>query len=228
MNKSQPYNSRGTKNAIVLGATGLVGSDVLKRLLVEEIYTRVISLNRRTLPIQEERLTQHLVDMNEIEKVTEELEGGDAFCCIGTTIKKAGSHEQYRRIEFDYALSFAKMAKRCGVKHFLIVTAYGASTEASSFHLKVKGEIETAILSLGFDKVTILRPMLLIGQRSEFRLTESFFSFVFRRISKLLVGPFEKFKAVDSSAVGWRMVNEAVEQKKSGVKIIAPDQIELH
>ena len=213
---------------MILGATGLVGSDVLNRLLVEEVYKNVISLNRRTLNIQNERLTQHIVDMSRIEYLDIDLKGGDAFCCIGTTIKRAGSESQFKRIEYDYAMAYAKLAKKSGARHFLLVSAAGASLDAKTFHLRVKGKLEKDIEALGFECVTILKPNFLLGQRSEFRLKDSFGGFILKRIAGALVGPFEKFKAVDSSAVGWRMVNEAAYRKEPGTIVLDSYSIETH
>ena len=157
-----------TRTALVAGASGLVGGLLLDMLLESPLYRGVCSLGRRPVPKQPPRLTQRTVDFARLEG--EALPASeDAFCCLGTTIKKAGSQEAFRAVDHDAVLAFAKAARKAGARRFLVVTALGANARSRVFYNKVKGEVEEALQGLGFETLVVLRPSLLLGERAESR-----------------------------------------------------------
>jgi uncharacterized protein YbjT (DUF2867 family) len=157
-----------TRNALVAGASGLVGGLLLDALLESPLYREVCSLGRRPLPKQHPKLTQRTVDFARLEG--EALPpADDAFCCLGTTIKKAGSQEAFRAVDHDAVLAFAKAARKAGARRFLLVSALGANPRSRVFYNRVKGETEEDLKGLGFESLIILRPSLLLGERAESR-----------------------------------------------------------
>lgn len=157
-----------TRNALVAGASGLVGGLLLDALLESPLYREVCSLGRRALPQQHPKLTQRTVDFARLED--EPLPAAeDAFCCLGTTLKKAGSQEAFRAVDHDAVLAFAKAARKAGARRFLVVTALGADPRSRVFYNRVKGEVEEALKGVGFESLVILRPSLLLGARAEHR-----------------------------------------------------------
>lgn len=157
-----------TRNALVAGASGLVGGFLLDALLESPLYREVCSLGRRPLPRQHPKLTQRTVDFAQLE--SEALPSGDdAFCCLGTTIKKAGSQEAFRAVDHDAVLAFAQAARKAGARRFLLVSALGADPHSRIFYNRVKGETEEDLKGVGFESLIILRPSLLLGDRAESR-----------------------------------------------------------
>jgi uncharacterized protein YbjT (DUF2867 family) len=159
------------RTALVAGATGLVGRELLAQLSADASQARIIALARRaplTLPPRCESL---VVDFDRLD--TLDLPAADdAYCALGTTIKTAGSKERFRRVDFDYCLAFAKAARRAGVRRFCIVTSLGASASSGVYYSRVKGEIEAAVGAIGFEALHVFRPSLLAGDRAEWRLGE--------------------------------------------------------
>jgi len=185
----------GDRRTILLcGATGLVGRECLERLLADPGVARVQVLTRRPLPesdcaLAEEaskgnpRLTQELVDFERLADRAELFEGIDQIvCALGTTLKQAGSREAFRRVDHDYPLELARLGAARGARHYLLVSSIGASPRSRTFYLRVKGELEQAILALPYRSVSILRPSLLVGARAERRRGEELaahFGFLF-------------------------------------------------
>ncbi|HLM44435.1 MAG TPA: oxidoreductase, partial [Myxococcaceae bacterium] len=156
------------RTAVVAGASGLVGGLLLDTLLEDPLYREVLSLGRRSLPKQHPKLVQRTVDFARLGD--EALPpADDAFCCLGTTIKKAGSQEAFRAVDHDAVLAFAKAAKQAGARRFLVVTALGADPGSRVFYNRVKGEVEQHLKGMGFESLVILQPSLLLGERAESR-----------------------------------------------------------
>jgi uncharacterized protein YbjT (DUF2867 family) len=135
----------------------------------------------------------------------------DAFCCIGTTIKKAGSQDAFRRVDYDYVLAFARAAQRAGARQFLLVTALGADPASRIFYSRVKGEIEQAVRQLPFQGIQIFRPSFLMGKRAEARLAERLGIPVARALAPLLVGPLRRYRPIHAADVARAMVQIAKE-----------------
>ncbi len=204
----------------VAGASGLVGSDLLRDLIADDSFTKVISVGRRTLPLEHAKLEQVKVDFADEASFTT-LDAPDvAFCCLGTTIKKAGSKEAFRAVDYDAVLTFAKAAHAKGARVFAHVSSLGASTRSSNFYSTVKGEVEAALEKVGFDSLYALRPSILDGDREESRPLERV-GLVFARALGPVLG---KYRPTSSAAVARSLIAKAKERAK-GAHVIEADAI---
>ncbi len=173
------------QTALLAGASGLVGGHLLDLLLEGTDPPAVISLGRRALPRTHPGLTQLTVDFARLGEAP--LPPADlAFCCLGTTIKRAGSQDAFRAVDHDAVVAFGTAAKSAGVRHFLVVTALGADARSAVFYNRVKGEVENSLRALGFDALTIAQPSLLLGDREESRPAEHAAVVVSRALAPLL------------------------------------------
>jgi uncharacterized protein YbjT (DUF2867 family) len=213
------------KSALIVGASGLVGGYCLKQLLEEESYSKVIALVRKPLPIAHNKFVQHIIDFSELEILGETLSADDIYCCLGTTIKKAGTQEAFRKVDFDYPVKLAALAQHCGAKQFLIVTSIGADPHSRIFYSRVKGETEEALSRISFEALHIFRPSLLLGNREEHRTGEKAGAFVMSALKYAMVGPFKKYRAIQASDVAKAMVRVAQKDLK-GINIFESQRIQ--
>lgn len=213
------------KTALIIGSTGLIGSQLLELLLENQDYEKVIVFVKRDTGIQHPKLTQHIIDFDKPETYRELVKGDDFFCTIGTTIKKAGSKEAFRKVDFEYPQQFATFASQNKVKQFLIISSIGANKSSGNFYLKTKGEIEDFLKNCSFESISILRPSILLGNRKEFRFGEKAGAFVMKAFSFLLLGKLKKYKPIESKTVAEALV--AIAQKNNkGFKIYESDVIQ--
>ncbi len=211
------------RSALLLGASGLVGGHALNLLLADPAYDRVIVLVRRSLSRQQSKLEQHAVDFEQLEKHAPLKRVHDVFCCLGTTIKKAGSQAAFRRVDFEYPVTAAKLAAQNGAEQFLLVTAVGANPGSAIFYNRVKGEVEEAIQKLPFRAIHIFRPSLLVGHRAEFRFGEKVGEILMKSFAFLLVGRRRKYRPIAALAVAAAMINVA-KMSLTGVHIHESDK----
>lgn len=207
-------------SAWLAGGTGLVGNQLLQQLLAETRMARVIAVGRRPLPFTHDRLTQAVVDFARPDTMTELPAPDVAFCCLGTTIKKAGSRAAFRAIDHDAVVQFAQTARARGAHTFLHVSSLGASTRAGNFYLRVKGETEDAVAALGFTSVYALRPSILDGERSESRPAERLGLAVGRALGPLL----GKYRPTPVTAVAATMLRLAL-QPTPGAHVVESTDI---
>lgn len=214
------------KTAILLGASGLVGSLLLDILLDCGIYEQVILFVRKPLNKEHQRLVQHTIDFDRIETYKHLVKGDDLFCCLGTTIKKAGSQEAFRRVDYEYPVNFARLAKDAGIKQYLIITAIGANAQSSVFYTRTKGECEDAITELGLNSLEIFRPSLLLGNRGEFRLGEKLSTYGMKIFSIFMLGKWKKYRPIEAWQVAKAMLF-AAQQPTTGISVYESDQIQM-
>ncbi|MFY0573803.1 oxidoreductase [Cystobacter fuscus] len=219
---SIPDMDTPTRTALVAGASGLVGGWLLDSLLADSRYREVHSLGRRALPRQHPKLVQHTVDFARLGG--EALPAAqDAFCCLGTTIKKAGSQEAFRAVDHDAVLAFAQAARAAGVQRFLVVTALGANARSRIFYNRVKGQVEEALASVGFESLVILQPSLLLGERPERRTGERAAAAVSRALAPLL-RPLSS-RPIEARTVARAMVTLAREAQL-GVRVVPSGELQ--
>lgn len=160
------------KTALVIGATGVVGFELVKQLCADDTYDKVVTLGRRAAKFQNDKLIQHVVDFTEPKSWQDLLVADTLFCALGTTLKQAGSKEAQQSIDLDLPKLIATMAKSNGVSHFALVSSTGAEANSGSFYLSLKGMLEQYLQGLNFSTLTIVRPSVLDAKRTEFRLGE--------------------------------------------------------
>jgi len=213
------------KTALIIGSTGLTGSHLLQLLLDSPAYEKVISFSYRDSEIKHPKLVHHIVDFDKPETFCNLVKGDDFFCTLGTTIKKAGSKEAFRKVDFLYPKQFANCAMDNGVSQFLIISALGADVKSSNFYSKTKGEIENYLQKNTFKSVSIMRPSLLLGNRAEFRLAERIGGAVMTVLGFVFVGPLAKYKAIEAETLASGMYNIA-QKNKPGFGIYESDEIQ--
>lgn len=158
------------KTALVVGASGLIGKHLTHKLLASQYYNKVTIIVRKKLTIEHQKLEQLVMDFDKID--TSKIIADDIFCCLGTTMKQAGSKEAFYNVDFTYPLNFAKAGLANGTKQFLIITAMGADEKSWIYYNRVKGEIEKALSDLRYPTLIILRPSMLAGEREHPRIGE--------------------------------------------------------
>lgn len=193
---------------MVLGATGLTGGEVVQGLLNASFTDCIVVLARKALPFEHPKLEQHLVDFDQLESL-EALFAVDALViCLGTTIKKAGSKAQFRRVDYDYSLAAATLARAQGAKGLILMSAVGASPTSVIFYSRIKGELEVAVRQLGYPFLSIYHPSLLLGHRKEHRRAESTGVAAMTVINRALFGSLKKYRAIEAGVVAAAMVND--------------------
>lgn len=198
------------KTALVAGGTGLIGNQLLQLLLESPQYSKVIALTRRDLP-GHSKLVQIKIEFGNITEKAESLKTDDVFCCLGTTMAKAGSKEKFRQVDFYYPLLLAKITHSAGAKQYMLVSALGANKASSIYYNEVKGEIEETVSTVEFETVHIFRPSLLLGSRTEKRSGEDAAKFFYKVFGFLIPG---KYKAIESVKVARAMLHFASQNKK--------------
>lgn len=203
--------------AVVIGATGAVGKEILKEILGNEYYERIYVLGRNsitTLP-DEERLTKIIIDFENINFDTNILENADVFASLGTTIKIAGTKENQRNIDVDYTVNFAKLCEE-KTRSFNVVSAIGANSKSKNFYNSLKGELEDKLKEMNLGILRIFQPSLLISKRDDGRFLEELFIKISPLFKVLLKGKMKKYSPIEASLLGKVIVRFATENKGKG------------
>lgn len=199
------------RTALLAGSTGLIGKQLLELLLEDSHYTVVKAISRKPLDIQHAKLQNIVADFNTLTEHHDQLKADDVFCCLGTTIKQAGSQAAFRQVDYEYPLELARLTKNQGATQYLIITALGSDAKSGIFYNRVKGEVEQAIDAVGFDSYHIFRPSLLLGERMEKRTGEGAATVVYKALGFMI--PL-KYKAIDSAKVAKSMLHFAKQNSK--------------
>jgi uncharacterized protein YbjT (DUF2867 family) len=207
-----------SRTAVVLGASGLVGGFCLRALVDDPDYTRVLTFGRRELPaLTRAKVTQRVAELGGL--TPEDFHGAqDVFCALGTTIRKAGSEEAFRRVDLELPLRAAEQALKAGAEQFVVVSSVGADAASKNFYLRTKGELERELARLPYRAIHILRPSLLIGKRAEFRLGEAIAMKIAPVLDLLTLGPLRKYHSMRAEIAGKSMVG-AARQGRSGTSV---------
>lgn len=215
-------------SALVIGCTGLVGASLVDTLLESTHYDRIKLVARRPLNIEDDRVEEIIIpDFDQLDEYSDKLEANDYFCCLGTTIKKAGSKEMFRKVDLEYPLKLAAIGKRTsGFRQFLIVTAAGSNANSPLFYNKVKGEVEEKLQKMKLPSLFIFRPSLLLGDRSEFRFGEEAAKALTSFLSFFMVGLKRKLWAIKASDVAKSMFLVAHDQLKGNKVFSSSDMLD--
>lgn len=208
------------KTALVVGATGLIGDILTHRLVESASYDRIFVLTRRPLPWQHPRLQEVPFNFDQPNGLL--VRADHLYCCLGTTMKKAGSKEAFRKVDYQYPLDVARLGRENGASQFAIVTAMGANTQSSIFYNQVKGEVERDLSALNFPTLLIFRPSLLLGNRRENRLGEQIGEGFMRLFAPLIPA---KYKAIEAAKVANAMLT-TMQQGLTGKHIFESDALQ--
>ncbi|MDE1166749.1 MAG: oxidoreductase [Pseudomonas sp.] len=203
------------QHILLAGATGLTGEHLLDRLLNEPTVSRVLAPTRR--PLAEH---PHLVNpVGQIEELLPELGGrvDIAYCCLGSTIKQAGSQEAFRQVDHDLVVAYAKRARELGARHLLVISAIDADDKSKIFYNRIKGETERDLRAQDWPQLTIVRPSLLLGNRTEPRLAEQLAA----PIAKLIPGKYRGIEACQLARALWRLALE----EQEGIRVVESDEL---
>lgn len=207
-----------SRTAIIAGHTGLVGAQLLQYLLVDTRYRQVIAIGRRTPGFTHARLQAIKTELGELRQLPPHLAPHDAFCCLGTTQRAAGSKAAFERVDFHMVVAFARAARASGAKRFFVVSALAADPRSLVYYSRVKGRTEQALREIGFDTLQIVRPSLLLGPRSENRPAEAMAQKLAPLFSRVLVGPLAKYRAIAGDDVA-RAIIELSHRDVEGTQV---------
>lgn len=214
------------KTAVVAGSTGLVGEHLVKCLAQSTEYEAVTAVVRKgSSKIYEGAFTVE-VDYDRLSDYSEELKADVVFCCLGTTLRKAGSRSGFYTVDYTFSLELAKIAAKNKSTQFNIITASGANSKSLIYYSRVKGEIEKAIVKLGIPNINIFRPSLLLGARTEKRKGEIIGARIAKLLNPLMVGRLKKFRAIQAAEVANAMLNVSL-MEQDGVRIFESDAIHI-
>ena len=213
------------RKAILIGASGAIGNSILFQLLENKNYTTVLILVRKELRIQHPKLKQLIIDFDQINNYQKEITGDVVFSCLGTTKRQTPDEQQYRKIDFQYPLEIARIAKTNGIKSFHLVSAIGANKNSGIFYTRIKGELEKDLQNIPFDNIHIYRPSLLDTARKDKRFLEGSMNFLMSIVNPLLLGPLKKYKSIKVETVARAMINYSLTDNK-GVFIHESDEIQ--
>lgn len=209
--------------AIIAGASGEVGKHLLNYLLEDENYTEVVSLIRSSSLVEHQKLNNQAINFDQISELPP-ITADAMFCCLGTTIKKAGIQAAFEKVDYEYVVNLAKWARQAGVKQFHVVSAMGANANSGVFYNKVKGRMEVEISYIGFESAYIYRPSLLDSEREESRPAERIGILLFRLLKILFVGPLKKYASIRVQDVANGMWQRSKNVEK-GFFVIESDMI---
>ncbi|HEY9001766.1 MAG TPA: nucleoside-diphosphate sugar epimerase [Mucilaginibacter sp.] len=199
---------------------------MLNILLNESYYDEVLILVRKELPVSHKKLVQLVIDFDKLDDHAAAITGHAVFCCLGSTVKKTPDLAVYRKIDHDYPLILAQLARQNDVEQYHLVSSIGANSQSSNFYTKMKGEVEEAIEKVGLNCLHIYQPSVLTGGRKESRPMERFIIGLMKVVDPLLVGGLKKYRSISAGTVARAMFNESI-KKQEGVFVHASDKIKL-
>lgn len=210
------------KTAIVIGSTGLVGTELVKELQASSDYSKIVLLSRRSVGFRDSKVVEKIIDFAAPDLAG--VSGDDFYCALGTTRRKAGSVAAQYQVDYEYPVNIASRLRAQGVSRVFLVSSVGAKAGSSNFYLRTKGQLEDTIIKLGFEQIVIARPSFLIGRRPEFRTGEEVALRLMKLLSPLMVGTLRKYRGIEASLVARCLVRVA-ESGGTGVRYIESDRI---
>jgi uncharacterized protein YbjT (DUF2867 family) len=197
---------------ILVGASGLIGSNLLSMLMESVEISRILLLVRKPLNITNLKVQELIVNFDELEKFNTEIKGDIIYSCLGTTKSANPDKNQYRTIDLEYPVKLAEIGVKNGISQFHLVSALGANASASNSYLKLKGELEKELKKLSIESLHIYQPSLLTGNRRESRAIEKFAISMFKLIDPLLLGPLKKYRSIKAETVAQAMLNQSLKK----------------
>ena len=194
------------KTAIILGATGLTGNLVLRLLLTDVRYDKIIIFTRKPISVKHKKIVEHIIDLLDLNAHKELFKSDEVFCCIGTTKSKTPDLKIYKSIDYGIPIEAAQLCKENAINTFIVISALGANHKSIFFYNRIKGQMEEALISLNIPKTHILQPSLIEGQRNEKRIGETFFKGIMKLVNPLLIGSLKKYRSISAQTIAESMV----------------------
>ena len=191
--------------ALVAGASGMVGTELVRVLAASGDYRRVVALSRRPLSIEAPRLANRILKFENLESDLRGVTCDEAYCCLGSTIRQARTQQAFRAVDHDLILRFARFAQAAGAKTLVVISSAGASADSRNFYLRVKGETELALEALRFRSLHLMQPGLILGSRKQWRITEMAGRVVMPLVNPLLLGRYEQWRAIPARTLAAAM-----------------------
>jgi uncharacterized protein YbjT (DUF2867 family) len=213
------------RKALIVGASGLIGGYCLETLLNDPNYSEVIALVRKPILKTHRKLKVITSTFDNLQNDLSNIQAHDVYCCLGTTIKKAGSQEAFKKIDFSLVVTVAELMRKQGAEQFLVISSMGANKDSKVFYNRTKGEMEEALKEIDFPCLRIIRPSLLLGKREEFRLGEKIGAILTPVLKPFLLGSLKKYAPVEAECVARFMVKVAHKEPASGVHVYESDMI---
>ena len=211
------------KTALIFGSSGLIGNHLLNCILKDDYYQKIKLFIRTKIDIGDPRVEVIYDDFKNTDNLEKTIIGDDCFFCIGTTKKDTPNKKEYRRIEYDIPVNIAKVAKLNSINSFFYVSSMGANSSVSNSYLRNKGQVEDLLVSLNFDKLAILKPSLLLGNRKKFRLAERIAQFVMTKMSFIFFGKMKKYKPIKAINVAKAIIN--ISKNNYQIKFFESDKL---
>ena len=199
------------KIAAVFGATGLTGGKLVEQLIHNEDYHKILVFNRRTQDYENSKIEEFIIDEHDFDSICDKVIADDLYCCIGTTMKKAGSKTAFEKVDYDIPVFLAKTSEKNGIKKLLVVSSVGANQKSKNFYLSTKGKMEQEVLRFKIPGIYFFRPSMLLGNRNESRFSEMMGQKVMKLSDFLMVGKLKKYKAIPAAIVAKAMQKVAKE-----------------
>jgi uncharacterized protein YbjT (DUF2867 family) len=215
------------KHVLFAGSTGGIGKRLLSHLIARNAIDEIHLLLRRPMGIENPRVFEHIVDFKDLSKLKINTESSGetiSFCTLGTTIKKAGSKQNFSQVDLDFVFNFAKWASNNGSEQFAVISSLDANPNSKNFYLKTKGQMESSIKQLPWKSAWILRPSLLLGKRDEFRLAEFVGGALSKIVSPLLIGRLRRYRPIHMDHVATTLTS-LIESSGTGNIVLESDQI---
>lgn len=202
------------RTAIVAGASGLTGKELVQKLILSDHYRLIYILSRKKSGLVHEKIRKLVIDFEKIGQLKFDEPIDDLFCTLGTTMKKAGSRDNFKKVDYEYVVTFGRLGKNIGASKFLVISAMGANPKSPVFYNRIKGITEEALKNIGYKQLVILRPSLLLGERSEKRFAERLSGLIMKTLNFLIP---DNYKGIQAERVADSMLNMAL---KSTEKVL--------
>lgn len=212
-------------NVAIIGATGLVGSLLLERLAQSNDVQSIKAITRKPLTKVPYKTENIVIDFNRMQEYAHEITADVFICCLGTTIKAAGTQDAFHRVDYDYVIQFAKIAEQNHAKKFQVVSAMGADASSSVFYNRTKGEMEKKLKELKIPQIEIFQPSLILGERKDKRAFEDIAQNLAPKLNFLFKGPLEKYRPIKATDIAAAMAKTSL-QSKAGQFTYSSNQIQ--
>lgn len=209
---------------IIAGASGLIGSELLKLLLTKDVIKEILVLTRRPLNIQHQKVKELVINFDNLADIKGQVHGDAIYFCLGTTRSKTADNQIYRKIEHDYSVALAEIGKINNVAQFHYLSALGANSNSSIFYNKIKGVTEHDLKRIGLKSLHIYQPSLLVGKRKEHRFLESLLIPLMELVNPILKGSLKKYQSIKAATVADAIVNQTLKEIE-GIHIYPSDKI---